>query len=101
MNKARRKGLYALIRGLNKVKFNDNLDSYVNTLDDIKYEEEYAHNSTPDNLQYSYRAGKAEEAIEHMEDALDLLNDASDCEDEAEFLDYIRNAINEIQAAIV
>ena len=42
MNKTRRKELYALIRVLNRVRFNDNIDDCINTLDNIKYDESTA-----------------------------------------------------------
>lgn len=101
MNKARRKELYALIRNLNKVRFNDNIDNHINTLDSIKYDEEYTYNRIPENLQYSFRAEQSEVAIEHMEDALNLLSEAQDSDGEEEFKHCIQDAISEIQKAIV
>lgn len=100
MNKARRKELYALIRMLKRVQFNDDIDDCINTLDNIKYDEEYAYNSIPENLQYSYRAEASEAAIEHMGDAFDALNEAQSCEDGNEFKDFIEDAIRKLENAV-
>lgn len=99
MNQVRRKELYALIRALNGVQFNDNIDDYINMLDSVKYDEEYAYSSIPENLQYSYRATASEEAIAHMEAALDSLNDAQNSENEDDFQDNIEDAIAAIEDA--
>ena len=99
MNKARRKELYALIRILHRVQFNDNIDDCVNTLDNIKYDEEYAYNHIPENLQYSYRAEASEESIDHMEDALSSLNDAQSCENAEDFQNNIKEAISALEDA--
>lgn len=99
MNKARRKELSALIRTLNRVQFNDNIDDYINTLENIKYDEEWYYNNIPENLQYSTRAEASEDAIEHMEDALNYLNDAQNSEDEDDFQDNIEDAIASLEDA--
>lgn len=100
MNKARRKELYALIRKLHKIQCNDDLYDCINTLDSVKYDEEYTYNKIPENLQYSYRAEQSEAAIECMEDALDYLNDAQNSEDSDEFKEYIESAISELENAM-
>lgn len=101
MNKQRRKELYALIRELGRVKNNEGLDDCINTLENLKYEEESYYNNAPENLQYSRRYELSEGAIEKMEDALGYLNEAVECEDENEFQTYIKDAISAVESAIV
>ena len=99
MNKARRKELSDVIRGLNTIQDKDDLYSWINTLDNIKDDEQDYYDNIPENLQYSQRAEDSEEAIEQLEEALDLLNEAYDMDEFDKNCDLIQQAINKIEDA--
>ena len=99
MNKARRKELSNVIRGLNTIQDRDNLYNLINTLDNIKDDEQSYYDNIPENLQYSQRAEDSEQAIEYMEDALDLLNDIYDADEFDKNSESIQEAIDKIKNA--
>lgn len=99
MNKLRRKELGQVINGLNTIQDRDDLYSWINTLDNIKYDEESYYDNIPENLQYSQRAEDSEAAIENLEEALDLLNEAYDEEEFDVNNELIQQAIDKIEDA--
>ena len=100
MNKARRLELRMLIKKLNAILNDENLNDCIDILDNILWEEQGYYDNIPENLQYSERAMNSEEAISNMEEALECLNSALSCEDKYEFKNYINNSINYINNAI-
>lgn len=101
MNKQRRKEIQALIKDISRACFQDDVYSFINVIEDLKYEEETYYNNAPENLQYSQRYVQSEEAIDFMDDAIGYLNDVEDCESEEEFKQCINDAINALQSAIM
>ena len=67
MNKARRKQIVDLVKEINILK---------SKLDKVLMEEDMVFNNMPENLQYSMRGEESEEAIEHMQEAVDSLENA-------------------------
>ena len=96
MNKARRKELYALIKELEKIDNQVDLQEYIDTLEAIKSDEEMYYDNAPENLQNSLRYEMSQEAIDSMEDAIDYLNDAQACENIKDFIICIECAIDYI-----
>ena len=99
MNKLRRKELGQVINGLNTIQDRDDLYSLINTLDNIKYDEESYYDNIPENLQYSQRAEDSEAAIENLEEALDLLNEVYDEEEFDVDNELIQQAIDKREDA--
>lgn len=99
MNKMRRKELSDVINGLNTMQDKDDLYSWINTLDNIKDEEQDYYDNIPENLQYSQRAEDSEEAIENLEEALDLLNEVYDMDEFDKKSESIQEAIDKIEDA--
>lgn len=99
MNKARRKELSDVIRGLNAIQDKDDLYGWINTLDNIKDDEQDYYDNIPENLQYSQRAEDSEQAIEYMEEALDLLNEVYDADEFDKESESIQEAIDKIEGA--
>ena len=100
MNKLRRKELKDVIAGLHSIQDKDDLYSWINTLDNIKDDEESYYDNIPENLQYSQRAEDSEQAIKSLEEALDLLNEAYDMDEFDKNCDLIQEAIDKIEDAI-
>lgn len=81
MNKTRRKELYAIanklihLKNANNEDSEMNLDQLKNDLDMILNDEESYMDNMPENLQNGYRYQMAEEACDHIECAIDALND--------------------------
>ena len=99
MNNLRRKELGQVINGLNTIQDRDDLYSLINTLDNIKYDEESYYDNIPENLQYSQRAEDSETAIENLEEALNLLNEVYDEEEFDVNNELIQQAIDKIEDA--
>ena len=99
MNKLRRKELSEVIRALSIVKDKDNLYSIINELDNIKCDEEDYYDNIPENLQYSQRAEDSEQAIDNMEEALNLLNEAYEADEFDKDGELIQEAIDKIEDA--
>lgn len=99
MNKMRRKELDDVIKGLNSIQDKDDLYSWMNTLDNIKDDEQDYYDNIPENLQYSQRAEDSEAAIENLEEALDLLNEVYDMDEFDENSELIQEAIGKIEDA--
>lgn len=100
MNKSRRRELLDVVKGLNAISDKDDLNTLINTLDNLKYDEESYYDNIPENLQYSQRAIDSEAAIDKLEDALDLLNEAYNEEEFNKNNDLINQAIDKINNAI-
>lgn len=99
MNKARRKELSEVIRKLNIAKDRDDLYSIINELDSIKDDEQDYYDNIPENLQYSQRAEDSEQAIDNLEEALDLLNEVYDVDEFNKDNELIQEAIDKIEEA--
>ncbi len=99
MNKARRKELSDVIRGLNVIKDREDLYEWISTLDTIKNDEECYYDNIPENLQYSQRAEDSEAAIENLDEALDVLNEAYNMDEFDTNCDLIQQAIDKIEDA--
>ena len=100
MNKARRNELRQLIYKLWNVKTKKEFYSLINDLDNIKYEESSYYDRIPENLQYSRRAEESGEAIEYLEEAIDLLEEVYDEKGFNKNNPLIEEAIKAIQRAI-
>lgn len=99
MNKARRKELGEVINGLNTIEDRDDLYAWINTLENLKDEEQDYYDNIPENLQYSQRAEDSESAIDNLDEALDLLHEAYDAEEFNRNSSIIQEAINKIEDA--
>lgn len=99
MNKARRKQLSEVTRALNAVKDKDDLYLIINELDSIKDDEQDYFDNIPENLQYSQRAEDSEQAIDNLDEALNLLNEAYDADEFANDNELIQEAIDKIEEA--
>lgn len=97
MNKSRRNELSKIIRRLNTMQDKEGLYDLIDELDTLKDEEQDYYNNIPENLQNSQRAQDSEQAIDNLEEALDLLNEvynANEIDD-----DLIQQAIDKIEEA--
>ena len=87
MNKNRRKQIAKLIGELKIFKIDHSqkrLENCINTLEDIKNEEEETFDNMPEGLQYSQRGMDSEAAIESLSDALAYLEETCTIEDKEE-----------------
>lgn len=99
MNKMRRKELANLGRELLTYKDKDDIYEAINTLENIRDDEESYYDNIPENLQSSQRAYDSENAIDNMNEALDFLDTAYDAEDNEKVAKAISNAVEKINAA--
>ena len=99
MNKMRRRELSDVIKELNVIQDRDDLYSCINDLNNIKDDEQDYYDNIPENLQYSQRAEDSEQAIEYMEEALDLMNDIYDADEFDKNSEVIQEAIDKIENA--
>ena len=92
MNKVRRKKIQ---KAINILETGDGVDQALDILEEVLYAEEDAYDSIPENLQGSWRAEESEEAIDALNDAIELLTDMQSTEsaDEDETGDKIQEAI--------
>ena len=92
MNKARRKKIQ---KAIDMLEMGDSVEQALAILEDVLYAEEDAYDNIPENLQGSWRAMDSEEAIDALNDAIDLLTDLQSAEDvdEDESEDKIQEAI--------
>ena len=83
MNKTRRKKIQ---KAIDMLEMGDGVDQALDILEEVLYAEEDAYDNIPENLQGSWRAMDSEEAIDALNDAIDLLTDlqAAECADEDE-----------------
>lgn len=99
MNKTRRKELANVIVELKMIKDKDDVYDVINTLENIRDEEEEYYDNIPENFQSSQRAYDSEEAIDNMNDALDLLEQAYESEEDDDITSIINKAIDNINKA--
>lgn len=97
MNKSRRNELSKIIRRLNTMQDKEDLYGLIDELDTLKDEEQDYYDNIPENLQNSQRAQDSEQAIDNLEEALDLLNEVYNA-DEIDN-DLIQQAIDKIEEA--
>ena len=92
MNKARRKKIQ---KAIDMLEMGNGVGQALAILEDVLYAEEDAYDNIPENLQASWRAEESEEAIDALNDAIDLLTDlqSSEAADEDETEDKIQEAI--------
>ena len=92
MNKVRRKKIQRVI---DMLEMGDGVAHALAILEDVLYAEEDAYDNIPENLQGSWRAEESEEAIDALNDAIELLTDIQsiDSADEDEVEDKIQEAI--------
>ncbi len=103
MNKVRRGQLSNLSAKLSRIKSIDDkaiLDECTGILEDIKWNEEDYFDNMPENLQGSMRGCESVDAIDNMDQALDMLGEAIEAESEEEFLDAVSAAIDYIDDCI-
>lgn len=122
MNKSRRKRIAVAIRDLKKTTKHNFIDNYIDfikdEIEDILWEENDAYYNMPESLQYSVRGEESSEAIDNLQEAVDLLeeainliNDINDIDDEDdednekeskidEIDDYINQAIDVLEQII-
>lgn len=122
MNKSRRKRIAVAIRDLKKTTKHNFIDNYIDfikdEIEDILWEENDAYDNMPESLQYSVRGEESSEAIDNLQEAVDLLeeainliNDINDIDDEDdednekesridEINDYINQAIDVLEQII-
>ena len=118
MNKSRRKRIAIAIDNLERITNYDLIESIKSEIEDILWEEEDAYDNMPENLQYSVRGEESSEAIDNLQEAVDLLeeainliNDINDIDDEDdednekesridEINDYINQAIDVLEQII-
>ena len=99
MNKMRRKELVNLIKTIEKVQDKDDIYEVTSTLENIRDDEEEYYDNIPENLQSSQRAYDSEAAIDNMNDALDLLEEAYEAENDEGIHDTMIKVIGKINAA--
>lgn len=78
MNKKRRERIANIIFEIEKIK---------SDLEDVKLDEEIAFDNMPENLQYSMRGEESQDAIDTLDTANDLVQEA---------LDSLESAIDEL-----
>ena len=76
-------------------------EGYYSILEDIKNDEEEYFDNMPENLQGSMRGMDSEEAISNMDDALEVLEQAIDENDQDILLDLLAEAADLIETAAV
>lgn len=98
MNDKRRKRLKAIVEQLENLKNSTNSDSAekLNSINyllaDIIEEEEEALSNMPENLQYSDKYEKAEDAVSNVEDAVYEIEEA---------IEYIEKGKYEVASAVI
>ena len=92
MNKARRKKIQ---KAIDMLEMGNGVGQALDILEEVLYAEEDAYDNIPENLQGSWRAEESEEAIDALNDAIELLTDLQCAEnaDEDEEEDKIQEAI--------
>ncbi len=73
MNKKRRNEIMSVATEANEIQ--DVMESLKARLELVYSDEEYAYDSMPDNLKYSWRGQEAEEAVNAMERVLDHMKE--------------------------
>ena len=99
MNKARRK---LIQKAINVLEMGNDADQALAILEDVLYAEEDAYDNIPENLQSSWRAEESEEAIDALNDAIELLADLQTVGsvDEDETKDKVQEAIGYLEEII-
>lgn len=99
MNKARRKMIQ---KAIDILEMGDSVAQALAILEDVLYAEEAAYDNIPENLQGSWRAEESEEAIDALNDAIDLLTDLQSSEDahKDETEDKIQEAIGSLEEIV-
>ena len=92
MDKARRKKIQ---KAIDMLEMGNGVGQALDILEEVLYAEEDAYDNIPENLQGSWRAMESEEAIDALNDAIELLTDLQCAEnaDEDEEEDKIQEAI--------
>ncbi len=85
MNKVRRKRIFNVSMLLSESNMKEMIEELQSILDD----EEYAFDSMPENLQYSMRGEESQEAIDCLNNAIDMLQSIIDGDDEYDLDDVV------------
>ena len=85
MNKKRRERIANIIFEIEKIK--SDIEKIKSDLEDVKLDEEIAFDNMPENLQYSMRGEESQDAIDTLDTANDLVQEA---------LDSLESAIDEL-----
>ena len=96
MNKLRKKTITSISRQIGQCRNAEDVEECIALLEDVLQEEQDYYDNIPENLQSGMRAMDSEEAIEHMEEALELLQTAADPDEEDDFADSIAEASSEL-----
>ena len=109
MNKNRRQNIYAIIKRLNNIiellsenVVSEYIDQIADLADDIQciYDEEYEYmDNIPENLQYSERYEKAEEACDLLEEAASMIYDIEENDTADIVVKIIKRAIDNLSDA--
>ena len=91
MNKARRKMIQ---KAIDMLEMGNDIGQALAILEDVLYVEEDAYDNIPENLQGSWRAEESEEAIDSLNDAIELLTELQSAEGANE--DEIEDKIQEV-----
>lgn len=99
MNKVRRKKIQRVI---DMLEMGDGVAHALAILEDVLYAEEDAYDNIPENLQGSWRAEESEEAIDALNDVIDLLTELQSAEgnDEDETEDKIQEIIGGLEEIV-
>ena len=62
-------------KAIGMLEMREDADQVLDILESVLYDEEDAYDNTPENLQESCRAMESEEAIDSLNEAIDLLTD--------------------------
>ena len=85
MNNQRRRELNRIVTAMESVSMPvdiDELDGIKSDIESVLWDEEFAFESMPENLQYSMRGEASQEAQDNMNEAIDLIDEfISDYED--------------------
>lgn len=85
MNNQRRKELNRIVTAMESVSMPvdiDELEGIKSDIESVLWDEEFAFESMPENLQYSMRGEASQEAQDNMNEAIDLIDEfISDYED--------------------
>ena len=89
-------------KAIDILEMGDGVDQALAILEDVLYAEEDAYDNIPENLQGSWRAEDSEEAIDALNDAIELLADLQTVGsvDEDETKDKVQESIGYLEEII-
>lgn len=99
MNNQRRKELENIVATMENIcTVNiDELEGIKSDIESVLWDEEFAFESMPENLQYSMRGEASQEAQDNMNEAIDLIDEfINDIEEGNEIEDEFQNLVDEV-----